>query len=251
MIEHFEDGDIRIMRLAHGKASALDLELVQALDATLAQAAADKVGAVVLTGTGSIFCAGVDLFRVAGGGPDYADVFLKAFEQLMFTLFGFERQLIVAANGHVIAGGAVLMAAGDFRLMPAGAAKFGYTELLVGVPFPPAALEIIRFGTPERHQQKLLYTGATCSADDAARRGFIDETAAMSELMPRALGVARQMAALPGEGFRMTKQQLRSATLRRMREAEVEFGPSVAQVWRGSEAHARIREYLARTVRRG
>lgn len=251
MIETSEEGGVRVLRVAHKTASALDIELLLALDEALKSAQHDKVGAVVLTGTGKIFCAGVDLYRVAGGGATYADAFLKAFEHLMFTLFGFERPLVVAANGHAVAGGAVLLAAGDYRLMPAGEAKFGYTELLVGVPFPPAALEIIRYGTPRRHLQPLLYTGQTCSANDAAKRGYIDGAVPHAEVMPRALDVARQIAALPGDGFRLTKQQVRAPVLRRMRESEVAFGPAVAQAWREEEAHQRIRDYLARTVRRG
>ena len=251
VIEISEQDGIRTLRLAHRKASALDSELVIALEAALAQAARDKVGAAVLTGTGSIFCAGVDLFRVANGGRAYTDDFLPAFEKLMFTLFEFERPLVVAANGHAIAGGAVLLAAGDARLMTAGSSRFGYTELLVGVPFPPAALEIIRFGTPERHQQKLLFTGQTCSVEDAVRRGFAEEAVAPADLMARALVVAKQYASLPGDGFRVTKQQLRAPVVRRMRESEVVFGPVVAQAWRDPETQARIHAYLARTVRQG
>jgi enoyl-CoA hydratase len=250
MIEISESGKIRIIRLAHGKANALDLELVRELDIVLRQAGADEVGAVVLTGTGNIFCAGVHLFRVADGGAPYVKEFLPAFEKLMFTLFGFERPLIVAANGHAIAGGAVLVAAGDYRIIGNKAAKFGYTELLVGVPFPPAAMEIIRFGTPERHQQKLLFTGQTCSAEDAYRRGSADEVTEPDQLMPRALAIAEQMAELAPEGFALTKRQLRADTLRRMREQEAAQGQAVAQIWRSDAAHARIRDYLTDTVRK-
>src|SRR2546430_1900477 len=61
MLEKYLDDGILTIRLAHGKASALDLELCNALASAFEEAAADDdVGSVILTGTGSIFCAGVD-----------------------------------------------------------------------------------------------------------------------------------------------------------------------------------------------
>src|SRR5262249_32976361 len=76
MIEREERDGVVILRLAHKKASALDLELLQALERALADAS--DAEAVVLTGTGAIFSAGVDLFRVLDGGADYVARFLPA-----------------------------------------------------------------------------------------------------------------------------------------------------------------------------
>ncbi|MBM3985542.1 MAG: hypothetical protein FJ296_07635 [Planctomycetes bacterium] len=58
-----------IPRLCHGKASALDAERLEALRAALQRREADpSVRALVLTGTGSIVCADVDLRRLLAGG---------------------------------------------------------------------------------------------------------------------------------------------------------------------------------------
>ncbi len=70
MIERTLEDGILTLRLAHGKASAMDVELLQALVEAL-QEAADGCRAVILTGTGSIFSAGVDLIRLTGGGSAY------------------------------------------------------------------------------------------------------------------------------------------------------------------------------------
>src|SRR5215212_5836517 len=113
MIETSDTNGVRFLRLAHGKASALDLELVLALRDAYRQADADKVRAVVLTGSGHIFCAGVDLFRIADGGATYVKAYLAAFAELMFAIFSIERPVVAALNGHAIAGGAVLAASAD------------------------------------------------------------------------------------------------------------------------------------------
>ena len=75
MIAHSQHEGVLTLRLAHGKASALDIELLDALAREL-DGAAEDVRALVLTGTGSIFSAGVDLFRLTQGGADYVRHFL-------------------------------------------------------------------------------------------------------------------------------------------------------------------------------
>ncbi len=248
MIETETRDGVRVLRLNHGRASALDLELVEALTRTVEEAERDRVRALVLTGTGNIFCAGVDLFRVLDGGADYVRRFLDAFTDYTFRLFDAQVPLVVAANGHAIAGGAVLLAVGDYRLMSGG--RYGYSELHVGLPFPPAALEVVRFAVPARERQALLYSGATYPAEEALPRGFIDEVAEPALLIERAVEVARHYATVPRDVFLATKRQLRTPTLARMREAERELHEPMVAAWSAPATHAHIRAYLDRTVRK-
>jgi enoyl-CoA hydratase len=250
MIETSDIDGVRVLRLAHGKASALDLELVIALREAIERAAADRVRAIVLTGTGHIFCAGVDLFRVAEGGPDYVRRFLAAFKDLMFALLTVDRPLVTAANGHAIAGGAVLSVMGDYRLMAAGSGRFGYTELLVGVPFPPAALEVIRFATSPERLQAMLFTGATFTADATLAQGLVDELAAPDALMGRAMEVADRLGRVPQATFAATKRHLRAPTLERMHASEKAYGEEVIDVWASKTTNDSVRAYLAGTVKK-
>ncbi len=59
-----------MLRLDHGKVSALDTELLTALAAKLDEIDRSPYGAVVFTGTGSTFSAGVDLWRMLDGSPE-------------------------------------------------------------------------------------------------------------------------------------------------------------------------------------
>jgi enoyl-CoA hydratase len=250
MIEVESIDGVRVLRLAHNKASALDIELVEALTRALSTATRERAKALVLTGTGTIFCAGVDLFRVVDGGAGYVQRYLPAFAELMFALFSFDGPLIVAANGHAIAGGAVLVAAGDYRLLARGNARVGYTEHQVGVPFPPAALEVIRFGVPARRIEQMLYGAETYPCDEALALGFVDELVEPQDLLPRACAIANRYASPSREAFAITKSIMRAATLQRMRAAEGQFAPAVEEAWCAESAHAAIRQYLDRTVRR-
>jgi enoyl-CoA hydratase len=249
MIERSQNDGILTLRLAHGKASALDVELLDALLREL-DGVADDVRALVLTGTGSIFSAGVDLFRLTQDGPDYVRRFLPLLSRFLRALFAFPRPVVAAANGHAIAGGCVIVLACDARLMAEGAGRIGVPELLVGVPFPAAALEIVRFAVPRDQLQSLLYTGRTLPPQEALRAGLVDEVVAPGELLTRAQEVAGQLALIPPQAYRLTKQSLRAEALQRVDRASEPHEQAVLEVWSAAQTHAHIREYLRRTVRK-
>jgi enoyl-CoA hydratase len=250
MIERVVEEGIATLRLAHGKASALDVELLEALGETLDEVERSEARAVILTGTGSIFSAGVDLFRIVNEGGPYVARFLPALGEAVTRLFTFGRPVVAAVNGHAIAGGCVLAAAADYTIMAAGQGRIGVPELLVGVPFPAAALEAVRYTAAPHRLQALLFTGATLAPEAAVEAGLVDEVAEPDALLARAHEVARGLAALPTATFALTKQQLRQPALIRMREIEAASSEEVLAIWSSEATRERIRNYLERTVGR-
>jgi len=235
MIHREPHGPITVLRMDHGKANAMDVELLDGLSEALAEADASDAQALVLTGTGRIFSAGVDLFRVLDGGAEYLGRFLPALSRALKDLFAFPRPVVAALNGHAIAGGCILACACDHRLMARGAdgsggsggGRIGVPELRVGVPFPSAALEILRFAIPRQHLQEVAYVGRTFSAEDALARGLVDELVDPDSLADRAIEAARNLAAIPPGTFQLSKRQLRRPTLDRLPTLERELNPKV------------------------
>ena len=250
MIERSEHEGITTLRLAHGKASALDLELVEGLARVVAEVTESDTRAVILTGTGAIFSAGVDLFRLVEGGRDYADRFVPALSRMLLELFAFPKPMIIAANGHAIAGGCIFTLAGDYRLMAAGNGRIGIPELLVGVPFPPSVIEAVRFALPPQHLQMLMYTGRTFTPDDALRHGLVDEVVDASTLAARADEMARHFASLPPRAFALTKRQLRDRTISRAKHYGNELDAEVQKLWGEPATLDAVRAYLAKTVKK-
>jgi len=236
MIEREQHELILTLRLAHGKASAMDVELCEGLVRELDAAEKSDARAVILTGTGSIFSAGVDLFRMTNEGAPYVERFFPALRDSLHALFTFPKPIVAAVNGHAIAGGCLLAAACDYRLMSAG--KIGVPELLVGVPFPAIAIEILKFAAG-RDAQSLVYSGRTISPDEAKLVGLIDEVVAPDFLHTRADLIARELAAIDGRNFAITKKQLRGAAV---------SDDEVVKMWSAPEVHEHIRGYLAKTV---
>ena len=237
---------VATVRLDHGKAHALDLKLVGAFRDTLAGLARNEAAhAVVLTGTGRIFSAGVDLYRLVREGAGYIDRFVPVMIDAFRELFTFPRPVVAAVNGHAIAGGCVLACACDYRVMARTDATIGVPELKVGVPFPVMAIEILRFATSTAHLQELVYRGKTYGVDEAYERGLVDEVVDADQLLARAGQIARQLASEPAARFRITKRQLRRPALDRMGTLAVETDADVVAAWKDPETLAAISVYLA------
>src|SRR5215470_5032643 len=161
MLDFTHRGAVTVLRMAHGKANALDLELCEALAAQLDVCErSPSTRALVITGSGAMFSAGVDLL-------------------------------------HVIAGGCIIVCAADWRLMARGAGRIGIPELLVGVPFPVVPLEIMRFATHASQLQSLAYRGLTLAGAEALQYGLVDSVTDADRLLDEAMAVAESAAALP------------------------------------------------------
>ena len=250
MIERSSLGPARLLRLAHGKASALDLEFLRALTAEFDAAVHDQVRALVLTGTGSIFSAGVDLVRLRDAGSGYLAEFLPAMHACFERLFFLPMPTVAAVNGHAIAGGGVLTLACDHRLMVRGSARIGLPEHVVGVPFPVLVLEMVRATLSPPVAQEALLRGSTYSPDEALARGFVNELVEASELLPRAEAVARELGAIAPTTYRLSKERLRRPVrdaVDAMRGADDSLTHAA---WESKEVRDAVREYVARTLKR-
>ena len=169
-------GRVTVVRMAHGKVNAFDPELMGSLIDRLEALEKADTAALVLTGTGGVFSAGVDLRGLTAGGPDYVKKLLPLLGGAFSKAFTFPKPVVAAVNGHAIAGGCVLACACDYRIMADGGGRIGTPELSVGVPFPSMALEILRLTVPAHRLQALIYRGLTCTPDEAVDNGLVDET---------------------------------------------------------------------------
>lgn len=239
MIEVEHQGDVAVVRFNHGKVNALDLELLRAITETMREV--ESAGAVVLTGAGRAFSAGVDLRRIVDGGIPYAEEFLPALSEAFLAVFDCPRPVVAAVNGHALAGGCVIAAAADLRLMSAG--TIGLTELLVGVQFPTVPLEIARYAFG-RQAARLALTAATFGVDDAFRLGLVDEVVSPDEIVAQAIARAESLARYPSHVYAATKEQLHREARRRIDERREADDEAAAAVWTDGATLANIKAFL-------
>ncbi|MBI3703293.1 MAG: enoyl-CoA hydratase/isomerase family protein [Rhizobiales bacterium] len=250
MIDSKITDGIAVLTMTHGKANALDIEFCEALAARFQALRSEAAKAVVITGQGKMFCAGVDLKRLSEGGGDYIRAFLPALHRLYDAVFFHPKPVVAAINGHAIAGGAVLAACADRRIMAKEGGRIGVTELLVGVPFPALAFEIVRFAVPPRYLPEFTLGGATYASEAALQKGWVDEAVEPAALMGRALAAAQSLAALSAPAFAQTKMQIRQAVSERMTASGQATDRAVTEIWTAPETLAFIRDYVARTLKK-
>ncbi len=239
---------VAVLTLQHGKVNALDTEFCEALAARFTELRTSNAKAVVITGQGKAFSAGVDLIRLSKGGADYIRQFLPALNKLCDAAFFHPKPVVAAVNGHAIAGGAVLAACADRRIMARGTGRIGVTELLVGLPFPSLAFEAVRATIPMRYLAEVTYSGATYEPDAALQRGWVDELAEPGELIEDAVAVAKELGALSPAAFAHTKARVRQPAA----DYHARFGEATdkaaTEIWCAPKTLDYIRAYVARTL---
>lgn len=251
MIEREDVAGVAVVRLAHGPVNALDLALVTAIADTFRELAAGDEPAVVFTGAGRAFSAGVDLWQVVDEGPEYARAYVPALVDAFEAVFTCPKPVVAAVNGHAIAGGAILVSGCDHRVMAEGPGRIGVPELRVGVPFPVTALEILSFALGPRLARQAVLAADTYEPAEAVTRGFVDEVVPAQRLLDSAVATARRLADLtPADTYALTKRQLRAEALQRLHRSRPEYDGEAVQLWMQRVRDGRIRDYMDRVTAR-
>ncbi|MBY0524466.1 MAG: enoyl-CoA hydratase/isomerase family protein [Gemmataceae bacterium] len=211
LVQYTIQGSTAIIALNRSdRRNAISRGLIAALSEAFVRAREDSAArAVILTGNGPSFCAGMDLAELQEtietkieGGAIWDDVHqLAHLYDLIYTL---PKPTIAAVNGAAVAGGAGLVTVCDLALA-VPAAKFGYPEVRRGLVAALVMPHLLRH-VGERAARYLLLTGELYSAEDAVRTGLINAVVPASQL----LETARQWAHAIAEGGPMALAQTKA-----------------------------------------
>ena len=189
------------------------------LGQALGDLAADpSVHAVVLTGSGRGFCAGIDMRDFGPNVPEATAPALDRmrFQEAMAALPEAVRQLpqpvVAAVNGPCVGAGLALCLAADIRICSAEA-SFGNAAILLGLSGAEMGMSyhLPRIvGTSVAADWML--TGRTVTATEADRRGLVSELVEPDQLAARALELASLIADLAPLGAQLTKRALQINT---------------------------------------
>lgn len=252
MIETVQrDDGVVVVTLAHGKANVMDLEFCTALAERFEAFAAAPPAALVVTGQGRIFSAGVDLNRLLDGGADYARSFLPSLDRMLLALLGVPCPVVAAINGHAIAGGCLLAVAADRRLMARGGGRIGMPELRVGVPFPPVALELARSVVQSHALQRALAGGETFEVDAAQAAGLIDAPVEAEQLLEQATALAADLAGIAAPTYALTKAMLQQPLHARIAAQTAAHGAQVDALWQDAATFDAVRAFVSKTMAKG
>jgi cyclohexa-1,5-dienecarbonyl-CoA hydratase len=179
---------------------AMIRQLGEALD-TLAQQT--RLKALVLAATGRVFCAGVD---VADHTPERTEPMIREFCALFMRLRTLPMPTIAVVQGAALGGGTELALACDM-VLAATSARFGQPEIKLGV-FPPIAAALFPQLIGYQQAARLLFSGETITASEAAQLGLVTYLVADDELEPARERLLRQFREMSAAALRMTKRAL-------------------------------------------
>jgi enoyl-CoA hydratase len=225
-----EDADgIALIRFDRPPVNAIDLAVTEELGPLAAALARTPPKAVVLTGAGAAFSAGLDLKTVPAYGADQRKALVLSINRMVRQLYGLPCPVVAAINGHAMAGGLVLALACDLRIAAEGAAKLALSEVNVGVPFPLGPLLVVNDTVAGATRRDLALLGRVYNPAAALAAGLVDEVVPAERLVSRARERARELASL--RGYKAIKAQLRAESLAALDRAIAAEDDPVFKVW--------------------
>lgn len=219
--------------------------LTRAMLAQLAEAFGDlhlekRVRAVILTGAGSAFCAGMDVHEMqhtatlsdAEKTQEWGDT-AEAYCDLVTQMIQLPKPIIASVNGPAVAGGAGLVLASDV-VVATETAQFGLPEprrgLIAGVVAPLLAFRV-GGGTAAR----LLVTSSLYPAEEALRLGIYHELIDEPRLWARGAQLGEECAAGAPESVQLTKRLLYE-TVGEQLSTQLSVGAAMSATARTTEA---------------
>jgi enoyl-CoA hydratase/carnithine racemase len=219
-------GQITLSRPDRG--NAINAEMARELGAAIGSLLEDAaVRAIVITGSGKNFCPGadareaLDLADRAERGDYPAEPFggiLRAMQDATLRLFHAQKPTIAAINGSAAAGGLDLALACDFRIAADGA-KFAESYVRLALPPLNGSTWLLSRAVGNGPALRLLLTGETITAEEAAAMRLVDKVVPEDEVLVRAIELAEQVSAGPADVVAFIKAQIRQAASSRLEDA--------------------------------
>lgn len=193
MIELKTHGDVRVLHLQDGE-NRFNRGSVDAIHTALDEVAAVQGPvALVTVGAGKYFSNGLDLDWMLGEGSADAG-FLDDVHALLTRVLHLDMVTVAAINGHAFAGGAMLAAAHDFRIMREDRGYWCLPEVDLGLPLTPVMYAVLDAHLPRPALAEAALTGRRYSGPEALAQGIVTELAAEEQLLERAVELAAAQA---------------------------------------------------------
>lgn len=194
-VEGRDDG-VAIVTLHRPEATnALSLPLQAALSRAFTALSADEaVRAIVLTGGDKVFAAGGDIKSMDGCGA--IEIMKRHTERVWAPIERCPKPIIAAVCGYAFGGGAELAMHCDIILAGSGA-SFSQPEIRIGImPGIGGTQRLVR-AVGKFNAMRMLLTGRPVGAEEARIMGLVSQVLPDDQVLPEALKMAAQIAAMP------------------------------------------------------
>jgi len=236
---HAPSGTIMLNR--PDKRNAISRQMLEELETAFRDLHQErKVRAVILTGAGSAFCAGMDLgeMKATAEEENAMDLWRQdavAYRDVIDQMLRFPKPIICAVNGPAVAGGAGLVMASDI-VVAAPEATFGLPEPQRGIVAGMVA-PLLAFRLGAGQAARLLLSASSINAEEALRIGVFHQSAPFDTLWATAHQIAEGCAKSAPQSLQLTKKLL-NETIGEVLETQLSAGAAASATARTTEAAA-------------
>lgn len=241
-----DHGSIRELRLARAPVNALNPALCAELTSAIADAAAQGVQGLVLSGGPKVFSAGLDVPHLLT--IDDRDALKAAWE----TFFAAARALaaspmpvVAAIAGHAPAGGCVLALCCDYRIMASGPFRIGLNETQVGLAAPEGIRRLMARVVGPYRAERMLVAGEMVEAERALAIGLVDELADIDHVSVRARAWLEELLKLPRKPMLTTRGFARADLIAALHPDFIQLDRFI-DAWNEPDTQAGLRALVAK-----
>lgn len=166
--------DVALIRLDDGKANAFSNAMFDAVNAAMDQAE-DEAKIIVLRGKDGIFSAGYNLKELMLGGETAVNLVRRGSE-FAVRMMETRKPIICVGDGHIVALGAFIFLAADYRIGKSGAFQVGLPETAKGLPMHNFGRELAMPRLNRRYFSRAFINGEMFMPDQAVDVGYLDES---------------------------------------------------------------------------
>jgi len=247
VISECVEGCVRL-RLVNSESNLVTIDVVRELSLAM-RAAESAPGAVLLCGGDKFFSNGLDLNWALTRSADEMRAMFLSLGELILQMLSTPVPIVGVMKGHAIGAAKTLFCACDVRYAASGRTLIGVPEILLGVPNPYFADQLLRHITGDAAASELIYSGRLITTGEAQRYGIVNHLAEKAIVEDEAWKRACAMAALPRAAFAESKSmrvEALSGTIRRSMAARTD---RLIEIWHEPETQQRLRAAAQRLAK--
>lgn len=185
---------VRILRLDDGE-NRFNRTSVDSIHAALDDVSSvEGPVALVTVGAGKFFSNGLDLDWMGTAAGQADPSFLDDVHRILQRVLHLDMITVAAINGHAFAGGAMLAAAHDYRVMREDRGYWCIPEVDLGLPLTDIMFATLDAHIPRSTLADAALSGKRYSGSDALAGGVVHEIVAEDAVLERAVEIAASMA---------------------------------------------------------
>jgi enoyl-CoA hydratase len=241
------------LRLDKARGNAIDETLTREMIAACRTVAADDAvrGVLLASAHPKLFSPGLDLVSLMEYDRGAMEIFLRAFAEMLWSLYGLRKPVVAAVSGHAVAGGCILALTADYRVLRRGGVQIGLNEVKIGVPLPWSVSILLKESVPATSLTPVALLGRNFADDDALAVGLVNQLADADGFEDFCRARLEEFADKDPTAVALTKGYLRAAALREMKAREEAEARVWLDCWFSPGTRERLQGIVASLSKRG